>query len=428
MTFYGQQFLYIGDAAGMPTEIINGARTARRMGSISGSTFFNAISNGGCDVLTLEPCTTTVTGGGTTLTRTAWSAVDFAATAAPWYRSAVPESAEALGFFIEEWTGLDGANHVRELTPIGAFRGGAVAGLIGHRHRVMKLNVLLHGTTERSLNYLFRWLEQQLLDCCNGSGTRQVWWRESCPALGAPEEGLKILNEVVLVEGPTWESQPTDRSGCYVRRVSFTLAAADPCMYSPDTSIASSTATNSGVTLSSSRTVASHGVWAGSTRQVVAALPAARTGSMGPIVTISSPIELYGSLRRPLPDLRITGYANPNGGAFAPDSSYCVGELIIAGSQSSGLVIEVNVPARQVRYRDPYADNQWYDGSRFIAAVASPGVPRWWSVSGCAPSACIVDPLYIGLASRYGIVSDIPFDAVSTWTVAVNSVELNGCC
>lgn len=430
MTFYGQQFLYVSNALGTPSEVINGARTARRMVSIAGLPFSNPIPNGGCDILTLEPCTTTVTGGGTTLTRTSWAAVDFAASGAPWYNSAVPASGEALGFFIEEWSGLDGAHHARAMQPVGALRGGAVPGVLGHKHRVMKLNVLLHGTTERSLNYLFRWLEQVLMDCCNNDGYRQVWVRESCPILSAPTEGLRMLNEMVLVEGPTWETQPTDSSGCYVRRASFTIAAGDPCMYSPDTDVTSGTATLSGATLSLSTTASTHGTFYGTNRQLIARLPAPQVGRMGPVVTISSPLEMHepSGYRATIPDLRITGYMDPANVGFNQSNNHRVGELIVAGRAASGLVIEVNIPARSIRYRDPYADNQWYDGTRFLAPVASTGVPRWWSVGNCTPSLVIVEPRYVGLKSSWDDFLDVTSDPVSTWDVDVNAVEINGCC
>lgn len=353
-----------------------------------------------------------------------WQAVDFAASAAPWYRSTNPASGEALGFAIEEWTGLDGAHHQRTMQPIGSLRGGGQPGALSHKHRVMKINVLLHGTSDRGLTYLFRWLEQQLLNCCGSDGIQQLWWRETCPALGSPTEGLQMLNEVVLVEGPTWESQPTSASGCYIRRASFTLASGDPCMYAVPSSVASATMTLSGAILSASTSVRKW--WSGTDKYLAAALPAGLVGRVGPVVTISSPLEgRPATTRKPIPDIAISGFLTPRNDSLATLSdAYQIGEIIIAGAASAGLVIEVNVPGRQVRYRDPYGDNQWYDGSRFIAA-GSFGTRRWWSLDACTPGAVVVQPLWDGLACRYETSTA---DPVSRWTVSIEAVEINGCC
>lgn len=426
MTFYGLQFLYVSDVLGAPTELINGARTSRRMVSQAGLPFTNVIQNGGCDILTLEPCATTVSGG-TTLVRTAWGPVDFGVTAAPWYKAAVPASSEAIGFVIEEWTGLDGSHRSRQSVPVGTFRGGARLGPLGNGARVMKLNVLLHASSERGLNYLFRWLEQQLMDCCGSPfADRSIWHRESCPLLSAPTEGLVRMNGVGLVDGPNWESQPTDRSGCYVRRCSFTLTAGDPCMYADDADVTSGTSDTSGVSLSASQVVANSGLWAGTNRRITAVMPVAVVGRMAPIVTISSTLETRTTgARKPIPDLRITGYMDPGVGTPNPAVDYPVGELVIAGSSSSGLVIEANLASRQVRYRDPNADNQWYDGSRFIAPVISGGLPRRWpSFDSCQAGYVVVEPVFTGLACRY----DTSADPVSSWSVDVNAVEFQGCC
>lgn len=352
-----------------------------------------------------------------------WQTVNFAASGAPWYNANYAASTEALGFLIEEFTGLDGAHHQRSIQPIGSLRGGGQPGALSHKHRTMKLNVLLHGTSERGLTYLFRWLEQRLLSCCGSGGVQQLWVRESCPALSVPEEGLQMLNEVVLVEGPTWENQPTNASGCYLRRVSFTLAAGDPCMYAVDTDVSSATMTTSGATLTVSTTA--RGSWVGTDKYLASAMPAGRVGRVGPVVTISSPLEVRtDGVRKPIPDLLITGYASPANDGFATlTDAYPVGEIIISGAASSGLVIEVNVPGRQVRYRDPYGDNQWYDGTRFISP-AEYGARRWWAIDNCVGGGVIIQPAWAGLASRW----DGSADPVSTWTVDVNAVEINGCC
>lgn len=421
MTFLGPQFLYVADAYGAATELINGARTTTAMTQCT--PFSSPLPNAGCDVLTLQPCTTAVVGPN--LVRTAWQPTNFAPTAAPWYRASVPASTEALGFIIEEFTGLDGAHRNRSMVPVGSLRGGATAGPLGSRHRIMKLNVLLHGTSERGLQYLFGWLEQRLMDCCNPCGGRPIWYRESCPSLGSPADGLRMLRDVVLVEGPTLEAPPTQASGCSIRRVSFTLAAGDPCSYSPITDLVDGVSSTSGVSLSTEKSVAGRTHWVGTSRRVTSLLPMPQVGRMAPIVTISSAREYTtGGALRALPDLRISGYVNPTGAAFNPSANnLLLGEVLIGGTNSSGLVIEVDLAARQVRYRDPSGDNSWYDGSRFISPQFG-GVRRWWNSDGCHPAHVVVEPLFVGLASRYSTVAQ----PVSSWSVDVAAVEFHGCC
>ena len=147
---------------------------------------------------------------------------------------------------------------------------------------------------------------------------------------------------------------------------------------------------------------------------------------MLPIVTISSTLEVRTSgVRKPLPDLRITGYLDPAGDGLNPSVDYPIAEMVIAGSASSGLVIEANFATRTVRYRDPNADNQWYDGSRFIATARSGAIgKRWISFDSCQSGWVVVEPQFVGLASTY----DASADPVSGWSVDVNAVEFQGCC
>ena len=42
---------------------------------------------------------------------------------APWYSALYPESADAYGFWIEEWTGLDDAHIIRPVTTVGQGAG-----------------------------------------------------------------------------------------------------------------------------------------------------------------------------------------------------------------------------------------------------------------------------------------------------------------
>jgi hypothetical protein len=163
-----------------------------------------------------------------------WRPLDFTSPAidlAPWYTSLYPESADAFGFWIEEWTGLDDAHIVRPVTSFGSAWGGAQLGTIRANERVMKLNVLLFGRNEAASEYLFRWLATTLSANCTGCAVDSMLIRRVCPTGGDFDQGVARLDEVGLVEGLQWETDPTTHSMCSVRRVSFGLTAGDPCLY-----------------------------------------------------------------------------------------------------------------------------------------------------------------------------------------------------
>lgn len=149
---------------------------------------------------------------------------------APWFDGSVA-STEALGIWVEEWTGMDGGHHTRSTTTRGARPGGATFGPISHRHRAMKVNVLLFASTERGMTHLARWLESTLLNACDLRSTAQMWVREHCPADDNYDDGVLLLRDVVLIEGPTDEAPPIPEARTLVRRKSFSLAAGDPCLY-----------------------------------------------------------------------------------------------------------------------------------------------------------------------------------------------------
>jgi hypothetical protein len=330
-----------------------------------------------------------------------WSPADLTMAGSPWYSSSSTASTEALGFFIEEFTGLDGAHHTRSVTPVGALRGGARFGPQSHQHRVMKLNILLHGTSERGLTHLFRWLETALLRCCDPCGTQKVWVREFCPATVSPDDGVGRLESVVLLDGPTWESEPVKNGACYVRRASFTFAAGDPCMYRTTTPIITqiTTAVISGTT---TPVVAGCSDYLGSTARVAASMSRPVTGRIAPIVTISS--ERQGrsgsTYYKPLPDLRIIGFADPAGAGLDPCKNVKLGELVLAGRETSGLTIVVNMASRSVQILDPYDGRGWRDGSALISGAVSKN-RRWWSFDSCDVGYCVVEPVYRGGNSLY---------------------------
>lgn len=354
-----------------------------------------------------------------------WTAVDF--TTNPWYNGSTA-STEAFGFFVEQWTGLDGAQHSREVAPSGQRKGGAYFGPMTDSGRTMKMNVLLHGSSERGLEYLFRWLEQTLLNCCDPCGWQTAWIREFCPtdATVDPNEGVARLERVALIEGPTWEAEPVPDGSCYLRRVSFTLVAGDPCMYREPISNGSGISTLASITPVSSLTPASCAKWQGTNLRVQGDLTIPQYGSAAPILRILSPGESTGSTRKSLPVLRIAGYADPNL-TDDPCRGNLLGELVLEGSGSSGLELLVDMAQRRVLYRTTPGGGPWLDGSRFIGRALKSNVRRWWSVEQCANGYFICEPAFENLlTSRIDPTSYST--CVSTWMVTAYSGARFGCC
>ena len=116
---------------------------------------------------------------------------------APWYNANYPQSADAIGFFIEEWTGLDN-RHVERKVAARHLRW--TARRAGATERVMKLNLIAFARRSG------RW------------STCSVGWRRPCrrcavvcdvvdvdpavcPTTRDLWDGVAELREVGLVEG-----------------------------------------------------------------------------------------------------------------------------------------------------------------------------------------------------------------------------------
>lgn len=365
-----------------------------------------------------------VVGGGGASAATSWLHWESYTTAAPWDNGSAAAD-EAYGFVVEEWTGLDGQHHLRAQTPVGTRRGGSRFGAQTHRARVMKLNVLLLGSSERGLEHLFRYLEARLLDCCGACCGRSIFLRTHCPDLSDPASGWVRLDNVALVEGPTWESEPARGAGCSVRRVSFTIAAGDPCMYGESSGTTTTTSSISGASLSTTTAVAGCDAWASTTRHVEVDVPAFEMGTTTAKVTISSPLEVDSAGDpKSLPDLRIYAFADADFGTATPCNSVHVGELILVGYQAAGMEIELDFGAQAVRARHLGAGLDWEDGSRFLGRNIIGSSRRWWSLPSGKGGTVVVEPVYAGLLNSIAATAD----PVSEWTVAVEGVQRIGCC
>lgn len=434
MTTYFTQQLYMSDVFGNPAEVINGARTTEylaALGHCGAGRFADPLDAAGCEALMYQPCTMASNG-----TVSSWLSPGFTHTNSPWHDNSA-ESLDAIGFIITDWTGLDGEAHTRSSSALGSRPGGASFGAQRSKTRTMKLNVLLLGLSERALNHLFRWLESTLLNCCDPCSGGKLWSRQFCPYLStAPtvaelETGWFRLDNVVLLDGPTWEAQPVLDSGAHLRLVSFTLAAGDPCMYEDDnaSSLYGGSASTVGTSLSTSTLEAACNTFAGLTARQGASLSGRAYGEVAPVITITSNREVRaGGVIKPLPDLRIAGYYDPAVEGVNPCRQSRIGELVLSGAATSGLEIVVDMAARKITYRDPTSAAGWLDGSWMIARRA--GITRrWWSVPRCPGSAYVlVEPLYAGLSNSADFALNGVSDPVSAWTVTFDATKRYSCC
>lgn len=213
-----------------------------------------------------------------------------------------------------------------------------------------------------------------------------------------------------------WESPPAADSGCYIRRVSFTLGVGDPCLYREPAPLASADVTAAG--LGTGNVLSNCATFRGSPRQVYASFSGpAGYGVNAPVVSIYSPAESTGSARKTLPVLRIAGYLDPNN-TGDPCRSNLVGEIILEGAQMSGYEIVVDMARRRVRARVG-GTTEWFDASRLIGKSLRTGNTRWWSFSPCDTGIVVVEPAYTNLENaRSGASTAL---VVSTWSVVIET-------
>lgn len=223
-------------------EVVNGARTATYLQSVGldGISICSVLDMAGCPAYGYIPCEEDSSGNpvpefydcdADTLIEFTTPSLD----PAPWYTADVPVSEDALGFYIEEWTGLDSAHMSRPSSAVGRVGGSVTFGAAGSPGRVQKINILLLARSEEAMAYLFDWLDATLIGACNGCAADSLLYRRACPDPNGPDMiGAALVGEqrrVVLTEGLRWEADVEGRGTCQIRRASFTLTAGDPCVY-----------------------------------------------------------------------------------------------------------------------------------------------------------------------------------------------------
>lgn len=160
---------------------------------------------------------------------------------APWYRAAVPESAQFLGIMLEKVEDLQAAPTSRGSNARGSNYGGSTLNRLKKTGRKVKFTLLLFGCSDCALDYGFRWLTDSLLYSCDDSGCGglcDATVRTCCPTVSTPptydewDTGRWTLKNSAVVDGPKYTyPQPMENATCNMRRVEFTLQSEDPYAY-----------------------------------------------------------------------------------------------------------------------------------------------------------------------------------------------------
>ena len=398
MTFH-HGWLLLSEPNDFNHELFNHARTAAYLQSSSVlgcGQVYGVLDDGGCPAYRWMPPGTT-DGGELPDPDDVWyeqTYTDPTTDVAPWYNPSFPESGEALGFWVTEWTGLDSGHIQRELTQVGNYGGGGVFGAMGNNAREMGFEIILIGESERALDYLYRWLDATLSSVCATCETNTILLRRFCidPAdldIDSAPDGVVEMRGVGLMSGLQWGAPPVERAGCYMRRANFTMAATDPCMYG----FCTDEPVDQLMDWDDCFTAAALNEGRADCRPSCSELDGmCRTAfdytvddpsATAPIVTISPP---YGMASIPV---RIRTYAN--GGALTP-SELCgaplLGELYV-GSLPAYSELRYDVAGRKVQFRDA-GSGGWINGFAYIGPN-DPGVPRFFAL-GCGDFTTVVEP------------------------------------
>jgi len=439
---YHHGWVYWVNALGDATEFVNHARTAAYLTTLD---CFSGVSDvldyGGCQAYAFAPCIEDAT----TLAVTTWQPYGFTVPSdesepAPWW-DGVPFSAssEAIGMIIEEMTGLDGAQHSRGISPVGGRRGGSRFGPLGNTHRTIKMNMLIMGTTERSLEYLFRWIEDQLMSCCGPTCTdMSMWIRTFCTDIDNIEDGVYRLYDVALLEGPSWEAPPVEsRDGSWMRRISFSVGTGDPCMYSPNSVVSTGTLDISNIIATNANfmpfpvlhskpisCIAPCDSFTGLERLLVG-INTAVVGQTAPVVRIRT------SAAGGCPELRIVGLEDVHG--YGSLTNSCTGRVtgqIELARLPANAELTIDFGRRTITYSDSTTNGE-VPGWAFVTPSTG-SRKRWASFARCDTAYTLVElnsRCYDGVTTPGTIYDDT--GAVMTFadpTIDIWYVSRIGCC
>lgn len=417
-------FLYLADAYGNPREVINEARTLLALSNAGCAYFSNVYAGERIEGLGFHPCS--MDGDGAV---TEWVALD--PDSPPWDDGSLA-AADAYGFVIDEWSGLDGSVHRRPTRPRGPLRSGAGFGSQYSAERVMSINLVLVGGSEEGLNLLFRWLESTLLATCSPCETNTMWLREFHPGDDL-EAGLVSLKDVVLVEGPTWVAESSVREGAHIRFCNVTLAAGDPCFRRVPGETVTETGRPSPIPLAEiplgddSENIPDCADFEGAAGTATISLAAPSYGEAYPIVTILHHPNALDAEDGAAP-LRIIGFVDDGSGVPAPCSQRRRG-FIAVDAIAAGTEIVIDCANLTAMARNQYRGIGWYDGSHHLVPDVVPygGVKREpITTANCSMLHVVIEPGRRGLAPVV-FLNDAGSVSGEGWTVTMQAASRFGC-
>jgi hypothetical protein len=436
MHHHGQ--LWLLGAKNEPIELFNHARTAAYLANsavLGCGRVSNILDAGGCDAYTYLPTCTTPPA------RT-WTPTTFTnpvSDQAPWYNSGFSASSQFLGFWIDEWTGLDDSHLSRTVQPIGLRGGGGILGPVAATERVMAFNVLLFGESESALEYGFRWLAGVLSAACSTCSLDTIMFRRICPSIANIEDGLTFAHKVGMVSGLAWEEPPIESQGCFMRKASFTLAAGDPCLYGPDSQIVTNaTSINIANCLNSQASTFGSANFPKASRKPCQPVCSDLHQNCSASWSITPNFVTAGALRVMLsnpsgtatvPEMRVSVLANISGMGIAGRCTLPVlGEVNLRPIPPNGTII-YDVGRRKLLYGDPAAASP-VNAAPFLLPNPA-GVPRWFAL-GCSPILVVV--------SLNSLCYDVGTSPYATWkgpdgtsfsvqmpVVSIETAERMGC-
>lgn len=380
------------DAGFCVSELINHARTLAYLPCTRNGVAFSVVADEH-EALLVDPCT------GTTQNFTTPDSLLYPA---PWYSSPHPQSARAWGFWIEEWTGLGSGNITRDVRS--RLPRGSSFGTMQQPAKTWKLNVLLFGADGAALEWLFRWLEAQLMDCCDAAGG--LWLRTSVPESGDVDNGLVGVSDVRLIEGLEWIEPPSDDMAGVLRRATFTLGIGDPCYYSMPESLVETSGFAAVDTCTSTLKEMLGSGSCGDIRsdwKVCAAVGALPYGSTAPVVTLTNSGPLWS------PPVTVGASADPLGKGCSADVLALLGSVTIVGVPPKTTVTVDCARRRVLTCTGLYSG--WTDSPELLDGTSS---ITWPAVGDCAGLAW-VQPAMLA-------------DSLNDLTVAIDTVTRTGCC
>jgi len=169
----------------------------------------------------------------------AYTTVSASGNAAPWYRSAQPDSADFYGFLPTAITGLEDSTRTVEMTELSGD--GAAPGLPRHEAKEIRVRGLMFAKTDAAMSVGLTWLRTVLDDAPCGRGLncggREMQFFYQCPGASTVSAANalvarygRVMYRVEALEGPRIVSEYPSVSG-KVLMIEYILSAGVPFIF-----------------------------------------------------------------------------------------------------------------------------------------------------------------------------------------------------